>query len=88
MASIRNEESIHIQGWPTWDEELTQDALATIVVQVNGKVRDNLLLASDAPDKELEAAALASDKIKPFTEGKTIAKTIVVSGKLVNLVVR
>lgn len=85
---LGNEESIHIQGWPTWDEELTQDALATIVVQVNGKVRDNLLLASDAPDKELEAAALASDKIKPFTEGKTIAKTIVVSGKLVNLVVR
>ncbi|MDR0330695.1 MAG: leucine--tRNA ligase [Chitinispirillales bacterium] len=73
--------------WPSWDEALTQDAVATVVVQVNGKLRGEFEAARDANQEELQAAALMVDKVKPFVEGKTVRKVIVVPGKLVNIVV-
>ena len=57
-------------------------------VQINGKVRDKLVVPKDISREELEKAALASDKIAEFTEGKEIFKVITVPGKLVNLVVK
>jgi leucyl-tRNA synthetase len=74
------------QPWPRYDPALLVEATVAIAVQVNGKVRDRITVAVAAAQTEIEAAALASEKIKPFLEGKTIKKIIVVAQKLVNIV--
>ncbi|MEW6159497.1 MAG: leucine--tRNA ligase [Verrucomicrobiota bacterium] len=71
--------------WPKFDPALLVEETMEIPVQVNGKLRDRLVLPAHATPQEMEAAALASAKVKPFLEGKTIKKVIVVPGKLVNI---
>jgi leucyl-tRNA synthetase len=73
--------------WPAFDATLLVENTLQIPVQVNGKLRDVITVAVDAPQSEIEAAAKASEKVKPFIEGKTIKKIIVVPKKLVNIVV-
>ena len=58
------------------------------MVQVNGKVRDRLRVATAIGDDELLALALASERVRAYVDGRELRKTIVVSGKLVSLVVR
>jgi leucyl-tRNA synthetase len=65
---------------------LVEDELE-LVVQINGKVRDKLVVRREASASEVEAAALASSKAVEWTAGKTIRKVVVVPGKLVNIVV-
>ena len=65
---------------------LVEDTLE-IPVQVNGKLRDVIKVPANATQAQLEAAAQASEKVKPFIDGKTIKKVIVVPKKLVNIVV-
>ncbi len=74
------------QPWPSVDESALERTSITIVVQVNGKVRDKLEVAADADKESVEKAALASDKVQKFIDGKLIRKVIVVPGKLVNVV--
>jgi len=57
-----------------------------VVVQVNGKLRSKLDVASDISKKDMEALALADSNVQKFTEGNTVRKVIVVPGKLVNIV--
>jgi leucyl-tRNA synthetase len=83
----KNRESLSYQPWPKYDAALLVENVLEIPVQVNGKLRDVIKIAADAPQSELEAAALASEKVKLFTEGKTIRKIIVVPKKLVNIAV-
>ncbi|MGH1485203.1 MAG: leucine--tRNA ligase [Cellvibrionaceae bacterium] len=74
------------ESWPQLDQAaLVKDSI-TLVVQVNGKVRDKLEAPSDAAKESLEAMALASENVQKFTEGKTVRKVIVVPNKLVNIV--
>ncbi len=73
------------QPWPQFDPALLVEDTLEIPVQVNGKLRDRITVAATATDKEIETAALACEKIKPFLEGKTIKKVIVVPKKLVNI---
>jgi leucyl-tRNA synthetase len=73
--------------WPAWDERLLIDDEIEIVIQVNGKVRDKLVVPKDAGKDQVEAAARASAKIAEWTAGKEIKKVVVVPGKLVNIVV-
>ena len=80
--------SIHQQMFPTWDEELAAEDMITLVVQVNGKVRDKLEVPADIEEEAARELALASPKVQPFTNGKSIFKAVYVPGKLVNLVVR
>jgi leucyl-tRNA synthetase len=75
------------QSWPSYDESALVANTITLVVQVNGKVRDRIEAAADAPNDELEKMALASEKVQRFMEGKSLRKAIVVPGKLVNLVI-
>jgi leucyl-tRNA synthetase len=82
------EYSIHNQSWPNWDEELAKDEEITLVVQVNGKLRDRLAVPASITEDEAEELALASQKVKPYLENKQIVKTIYIPKKLVNLVVR
>ncbi len=73
--------------WPTWDEELTVDELVPIVVQVNGKKRDELMVAPDADSDTLERLALESDGARRHLEGREPRRVVVVPGRLVNIVV-
>ena len=73
--------------WPKFDPALLVEDTLEIPVQVNGKLRDVIKVPADATQADLEAAAKASEKVKPFLEGKTIRKVIVLPKKLVNIVV-
>ena len=78
--------SIHTQSWPAFDEELAAEDLITLVVQVNGKVRDRLKIAAGTSKEETEKTALASPKVQSYIEGKKLRKVIVVPERLVNIV--
>ena len=73
--------------WPTYDPEVAKEESVEIVAQINGKVRDKMVVPADADEETLKSAALASAKIQAELEGKTVRKVIVVKGKLVNIVV-
>src|SRR3954452_22795573 len=74
--------------WPEADPELLLSETVTLVVQVNGKLRDRIEAGADAPEDELLGLARESEKVARFLAGKEVVKEIVVPGKLVNLVVR
>jgi len=73
--------------WPSYDEALTIDAVVTLGVQVNGKLRGDVQVARDAPEAEVRAKAMAVPNVVKHIEGKTVRKVIVVRGKIVNIVV-
>lgn len=83
-----HEPSVTTQPWPTFDESKTQKASIQFVFQVNGKVRAKVEADPKATKEEMLAMAHANEKIKPWIEGKTVVKEIVVPGKLVNIVVK
>jgi leucyl-tRNA synthetase len=74
--------------WPAWDEELAADEVVTVVVQVNGKLRERLQVPVDAEKDDVLAQARAAENAARFLEGKQVVKEIYVPGKLVNFVVR
>jgi leucyl-tRNA synthetase len=74
--------------WPAADARLLMSDTVTLVAQVNGKLRDRIEAAADAPESELLALARQSEKVAKHLDGKEVVKEIVVPGKLVNLVVR
>ena len=74
--------------WPKYDESKTIDAEREMAVQVNGKLRSTIRISTDASEDELIAAACADEKIQRQMEGKTLVKTIVVKGKIVNLILK
>ena len=80
--------SIHEQPWCEWDENLAKSSSITLVVQVNGKVKDKIEVDESLNQEEMKQVALNSEKIKALTEGKTVVKVIVVPKKLVNIVVK
>jgi len=80
--------SIHNQSWPGWDEELAKDEEVTLVVQVNGKLRDRIMVSASITEDEALWLAEESHKVKGYLKGKDIIKKVYIQGKLVNLVVR
>jgi leucyl-tRNA synthetase len=74
--------------WPQADPALLASDTVTLVVQVNGKLRDRIEAPADAPEAELLALARASEKVRRHLDGRQVVKEVVVPGKLVNLVVR
>ena len=82
------EYSIHNQNWPKWDEALAKDEEITLVVQVNGKLRDRITVPASITEDEAKEKARGSQKVKVHLKDKEIIKTIYVPGRLVNLVVR
>jgi leucyl-tRNA synthetase len=79
--------SVSRSRWPRYDEGLTVDPERTIVVQVNGKVRDKFTAAAGTPREELENQARALPGIRKWTEGRRVVKVITVPDKLINLVI-
>lgn len=82
------ESSVHTQKWPGFDEEAIKTAEVEIVLQINGKVRDRIMIASNIDKSAMEEAAKANKRVQELTEGKTIVKMICVPNKLVNVVVK
>ena len=79
--------SIHQQPWPQVDEEAAKEDSIEIPVQVNGKLRDKVIVPADASEEEIKSAALATDGAQKYMDGKLPKKVIVVPKKLVNIVV-
>ncbi len=80
--------SIHQQSWPVWDEELTREETITLIVQVNGKLRDRIEVEAGIGEEEAKKLALESKKVQKYIQGKEIKKVIFAAGKLVNIVVK
>ena len=80
--------SIHNQSWPHWDEELAKDEEITLVVQVNGKLRDRMIVPASITEAEARQLAVERQRVKAYLAGRQITKVIYVPGRLVNLVVR
>lgn len=87
-SDLGGEGSIHEQKWPEWSEDLAKASSITLIVQINGKVKDKIEADEALSQDELKELALSSAKVKELTDGKTIVKTIVVPKKLVNIVVK
>jgi leucyl-tRNA synthetase len=83
-----NGELLSLQPWPKFDEEKTVDDEIEIVVQINGKIKDKLMIAAGLDKDGTQEAAMNTDKIKNLIDGKNVVKVIAVPGKLVNIVVK
>jgi leucyl-tRNA synthetase len=79
---------LSVAEWPAYDENKTKDARITFAVQVNGKLRSTVELDADSSDEVIIDAAKNDEKIRKFIEGMQVVKTILVKGKLVNLIVK
>ncbi len=80
--------SIHNQSWPHWDEKLAKDEEITLVVQVNGKLRDRVTVPASITEAEAQQLALKRQRVKAYLKGSEITNVIYVPGRLVNLVVK
>lgn len=79
--------SVHVDTWPKWDDQYLASETMAIAVQVNGKLRGEVEVASDAQETDVVAAAKSNKKVAGYLEGAEIRKTIYITGKLVNFVV-
>ena len=85
---LGHDNTITYESWPTYDEEKTKENDVEIAIQINGKVRDTIRVSKETSKEELEKKALDRDVIKKWIEGKEIVKTIVVPGRIVNIVIK
>jgi leucyl-tRNA synthetase len=85
--ALDNSESIFESAWPKYNPEFIKDEEVNLVIQVNGKVRDTLLVSADISEQEAKEKALASEKIKNNLAGREIKKIIFVPGKLLSIVI-
>ena len=87
-SQLIGEGSVHAQRWPVCDEGATVTAEVEIVLQINGKVRDRIMIATGISREEMEEAAKNNKRVQELTADKTIVKMICVPDKLVNVVVK
>jgi len=85
--ALGHDTSVHLESWPKFDPELTREEVVTVVVQVNGKVRDRLQVAAGTSEAEIHAMALASEAVQRHLEGKPPKKIIYIPNKLLSIVV-
>jgi leucyl-tRNA synthetase len=85
---LGHSDSVHTDHWPLWDKTYIVSDTMSIAVQINGKLRGEVVVASDAEQETITAAAKQVEKVQPFIVGQTIVKEIYVQGRLVNFVVK
>ena len=85
---LGNNGTIAYVQWPSFNEDFTKDDSKTIVVMINGKLRDKFEVSAGTAKEELEKLAYATEGARKYMEGKTVVKTVVVQDKLVNIVVK
>ena len=83
-----HEGSIHMSDWPAYEEALTHDENFTLVVQVNGKVRERIEVPADISEAEVRALVLSNTRVASFIGESTVQKVIYIPGRLANIVVR
>jgi leucyl-tRNA synthetase len=81
-----NAYSIHQQPWPTYDAALAASETIELPVQVNGKLRDRVVVTADTPAAEIERLALESERVQAYLDGRPPRRVIQVPGKLINIV--
>jgi leucyl-tRNA synthetase len=74
------------ETWPSWDEDLAREEMVTLVIQVNGKVRDRLDVSADITSDQATELALGSEKIKSWIDGQEVQRVIARPPNLVNVV--
>ena len=79
--------SVHQQSWPKLDESAAAEDEITIPVQINGKVRDRITIPANASEEQIKSAALSSEGVRKFLDGKQPKKIIVVKDRLVSIVI-
>lgn len=79
--------SIHNQEWPSYDENLAAEEEVTVAVQINGKLRDKLVVPASISEEEIRALVLGSQKVRAHLDGRTVRKFIYVPGRIVSIVV-
>uniref|UniRef100_UPI0039EB0747 leucine--tRNA ligase n=1 Tax=Clostridium perfringens TaxID=1502 RepID=UPI0039EB0747 len=85
---LGNSYSIFNEAWPKFDPKALVKDEVEIAIQVNGKIKNKIMVSSDLDEEGIKAAALADEKIIASTERKTVVKVIVIKGRLVNIVVK
>jgi leucyl-tRNA synthetase len=80
--------SIHNQPWPKFDEELTKEEEITLVIQVNGKLRDRVLVPASISEAEAKELALGRERVKAYIDGKKLSNIIYVPNRVVNIVAK
>jgi leucyl-tRNA synthetase len=85
---LGHQQSVHLMPWLSYDEKQLAEDTVTIVVQVNGRLRDQITLPVYVDGEAMKQAALSSAPVKKFIDGKSLVKVITVPGKLINLVVK
>ena len=85
---IGQTESVTTMSWPEYDEDALVKESVEVVVQINGKVKEKMMVAADAGKSELEKIALENERIKALLDGKTFVKVVAVPGRLINIVVK
>jgi leucyl-tRNA synthetase len=86
--SVGHGDSVHEAAWPQWDEEALREDEKEIVVQINGRIKDRVLLEAGLGAAALEARIMALPRIEELVAGKRVVKVIPVPDKLVNIVVK
>ncbi len=84
---LGNKESVHLQSFPKYNPELIKEKEITLVIQINGKLRDQIKAPADISEEDAKKLALESEKIKKWIDGKEVRKIIFIKGRLVNVVV-
>jgi len=79
--------SIHNQPWPSYDEELTKEEEVTVVIQVNGKVRDKVIVPASINEAEAKELALGRDRVRAYINGRKVERLIYVPKRVVNVVI-
>ena len=82
------EESVHLQSWPEWSEELAAEETVTLVLQINGKVRERMEVPAGISETEAVEIAWSNPRLHNYLDGKRIVKQIFVPDRLLNFVVR
>ncbi len=79
---------MHYQPWPVWDAAETAEKTVTLVLQVDGRVRDRLEVSTSAGEDEVRALTLASPAVQRHLSGRALARIVYVPGRLINVVTR
>ncbi len=80
-------DSVHKQAWPEYDSQIVQEDMITLIIQINGKMRDKIEIEADVSEKKAKEIALSKEKIKKWIGNKKIKKTIFVPKRLINFVI-
>jgi len=86
-SRLGHTETLAYEAWPAFDDKVTRDEQIEIAVQVGGKIKSRVMVAAEADEASIQAAALADPKVAAAIGGKAIRKVIVAKGRLVNILV-